>query len=58
MQTSSGDKGLVEQAAKLRKRAKQLPDGIEREDVLHEARVVESALRMNGWLTSRELKTG
>ena len=47
---------LAEQAAKLRKEAQGTPPGIERERLIRRARQAESALQVNGWLNSRDLR--
>lgn len=45
-----------QQAASYREEAEKLPLGIERQMLLRRARQLETALEMNGWLSSPELR--
>jgi hypothetical protein len=47
---------LAEKAKRLRKQAQGTPPGIERERLVRRARQLETASRMNEWLTSRGLQ--
>jgi hypothetical protein len=47
---------LAEEAARLRKEAQGTPPGIERERLIRRVRQAESALQVNGWLNSRDLR--
>ena len=51
--TKSFDERLADQAERLRKQAKRLPPGIERDDLIRRARQSETASHINEWLTSR-----
>jgi hypothetical protein len=50
--TKSFDERLADQAERLRKQAKRLPPGIERDDLIRRARQSETASHINEWLTS------
>ena len=52
----SDKRRLAEEAAKLRKEAQGTPPGVERERLIRRARQAESALQVNGWLNSRDLR--
>ena len=56
-QTISLEESLPEEAKRLRKQAQGTPPGIERERLVRRARQLETASRMNEWLTSRGLQT-
>jgi hypothetical protein len=47
---------LADVAAHLRKEARGIPAGIEREQILQKARQAETALRFDRWLSSKELQ--
>ena len=51
-QTTSLEGRLAEEAKRLRKQAQGTPPGIERERLVRRARQLETASRMNEWLTS------
>jgi hypothetical protein len=55
-QTISLEESLPEEARRLRKQAQGTPPGIERERLVRRARQLETASRMNEWLTSRGLQ--
>ena len=55
-QTISLEESLPEEAKRLRKQAQGTPPGIERERLVRRARQLETASRMNEWLTSRGLQ--
>ena len=55
-QTISLEGRLPEEAKRLRKQAQGTPPGIERERLVRRARQLETASRMNEWLTSRGLQ--
>jgi hypothetical protein len=50
--TTSFEQRLSDQAKALRERAKGLPPGSEREDLLRQARQAETAAHINQWLSS------
>jgi hypothetical protein len=50
------EESLPEEAKRLRKQAQGTPPGIERERLVRRARQLETASRMNEWLTSRGLQ--
>ena len=52
-----GDQRLEEQAKLLRKEAKGMPPGVEREKLIRRARQAETAARLQQWLTSPGLQT-
>ena len=56
-QTTTVDERLEDRAKRLRDEAKGIPPGIEREQLIRQARLAETAARMNGWLSSRGLQT-
>jgi hypothetical protein len=47
---------LDEQAKRLRKEAKGIPPGVEREKLIRQARQAETAAHMDKWLTSPGLQ--
>jgi hypothetical protein len=55
-QTASLQERLADAVARLRKEAKGIPAGIERERILQKARRAETALRVDRWLSSGELQ--
>ena len=55
-QTISLEGRLADEAKQLRKQAQGTPPGIERERLVRRARQLETACRMNEWLTSRGLQ--
>jgi hypothetical protein len=55
-QTSPVPERLADVAARLRKEARGIPAGIEREQILQKARQAETALRFDRWLNSKELQ--
>ena len=55
-QTTSLEGRLADEAKRLRKQAQGTSPGIERERLVRRARQLETASRMNEWLTSRELQ--
>ena len=55
-QTISLEGSLPEEAKRLRKQAQGILPGIERERLIRRARQLETASRMNEWLTSRGLR--
>jgi hypothetical protein len=55
-QTSSLQERLADAAARLRKEARGIPAGIERERILQKVRRAETALRVDRWLNSGELQ--
>jgi hypothetical protein len=55
-QTSSLEDRLIDAAARLRKEARSVPAGIERESILRKARETETALRIERWLSLGELQ--
>ena len=55
-QPPSLEEGLAEEAKRLRKQAQGTPPGIERERLVRRARQLETASRLNEWLTSRGLQ--
>ena len=55
-QTSSPQERLAAVAARLRKEARGIPAGIERERILRKVRQAETALRVDRWLNSGELQ--
>jgi hypothetical protein len=54
--TASFEERLAQEALRLREHAKSLPPGIERDQLMRTARQVETASRMNQWLTSPGLQ--
>jgi hypothetical protein len=48
---------LTEQAKRLREKARAMPPGIEREQLIRRARQAETAAHMQEWLTSPGLQT-
>jgi hypothetical protein len=54
--TSSLQERLADVAVRLRKEARGIPSGIERERILQKARQAETALRVDRWLSSGELQ--
>jgi hypothetical protein len=48
---------LENEAKALEEKAREMPPGIEREIVLRKARQVETALRINEWLSSPGLRS-
>jgi hypothetical protein len=52
-QTISLEESLPEETKRLRKQTQGTPPGIERERLVRRARQLETASRMNEWLTSR-----
>jgi hypothetical protein len=50
------DQRLIEQAKRLRKEAKGIPPGVEREKLIRRARQVETAAHIQEWLTSPGLQ--
>jgi hypothetical protein len=55
-QTISLEESLPEETKRLRKQTQGTPPGIERERLVRRARQLETASRMNEWLTSRGLQ--
>ena len=55
-QTTSLEGRLADEAKRLRKQAQGTPPGIERERLVRRARRLETASRMDEWLTSRGLQ--
>ena len=55
-QTSSLQERLAEAAARLRKEARGIPAGVERNQILKKAQQAETALRIDRWLNSKELR--
>jgi hypothetical protein len=55
-QTLSLQERLADAAARLRKEARGIPPGIERERILQKVRQAETALRVDRWLNSGELQ--
>jgi hypothetical protein len=55
-QTSSLQERLADAAARLRKEARGMPAGIERERIMQKVRQAETALRVDKWLNSGELQ--
>jgi hypothetical protein len=55
-QTAPLDQRLDEQARRLRKEAKGIPPGIEREKLIRKARQAEVAAHIHDWLTSPGLQ--
>jgi hypothetical protein len=55
-QTIYPEQSLPEKAKRLRKQAQGTPPGIERERLVRRARQLETASRLNEWLTSRGLQ--
>lgn len=56
-QTESLEARLAEEAQRLRAEAAKLPHGAEREELIRKARRTEAGANMNGWLTSRGLRS-
>ena len=54
--TTSFEERLAQEAQRLRERAKFLPPGIERDELIRKARQAETASRVNEWLTSPGLQ--
>jgi hypothetical protein len=54
--TESLETRFAEEAKRLRKEAKLLPPGAERDELIRKARQTEAGSRMNGWLTSQGLQ--
>lgn len=54
--TRSLEERMVEQAAKLKEKASQLPGGKERDDLLRRARIAETGSHISDWLTSPGLQ--
>jgi hypothetical protein len=54
---SSLGERLAQEIQRLRERAKALPPGIERDELIRKARQTETASRMNEWLTSPGLQS-
>lgn len=52
-QTRSLEERLAENAARLRERADQLPEGAEREALLKRARLAETGAKLSDWLITR-----
>jgi hypothetical protein len=50
------EKRLHELAKRLRQEARGVVPGVEREELLREARAAETASNINRWLNSRELE--
>ena len=55
-QTTSLDQRLIAEAQRLRKEAKSIPPGIERERLIRRARQAETALHLTEWLMSPGLR--
>ena len=55
-QTAPLDQRLEEQAKRLRKEAKGIPPGFEREKLIRQARQAETAAHIHEWLTSPGLQ--
>ncbi|WP_249129086.1 hypothetical protein [Bradyrhizobium japonicum] len=55
-QTTSLEERLAEQAQRLRREAKSLPPGIEREQAIRKARQVETGAHISEWLNSPGLQ--
>jgi hypothetical protein len=51
---ASFEQCLADEAARLRKEARGVPPGVEREQLLRRARQADTASHINGWLGSRE----
>ena len=56
IQTDSLEIRLANEAAKLRKEAKGIPPGIERERLMRRARQAETGSHISGWLSSPGLQ--
>ena len=54
-QKTSLEERLANQAERLRKQAKTMPAGAERDDLIRRARQNETAANLNAWLTSTGL---
>jgi len=54
--SSSLEQRLLDEAARLKKRAEKMPDGEARESLLRKAQQNEDAAHMNKWLTSPGLQ--
>lgn len=50
------DERLAQQARQIKERAKDLPPGKERQEMLRKARQAETALRVNQWISSSGLR--
>jgi len=55
-QTTLSDEHLEEQAMRLRKEARGIPPGVEREKLVRQARKAEAAARIQEWLSSPGLQ--
>lgn len=55
-QTDPLDKRLSQEAERLRREARNMPPGVEREQVVRKARQAETAAHMSEWLNSPGLK--
>jgi len=55
-QTQSLETRLAENAMRLREKAKLLPPGAERDEMIRKARQIEIGSHMNEWLTSPGLR--
>jgi hypothetical protein len=56
-QRTPSDEHLEEQAIRLRKEAKGIPPGVEREKLIRQARKAEAAARIQEWLSSSGLQS-
>jgi hypothetical protein len=54
--TESLDARLIQQARQIKERAKDLPPGKERQDLIRKIRQTETALRINQWISSPGLR--
>jgi hypothetical protein len=54
--TESLDARLTQQARQIKERAKDLPPGKERQDLIRKIRQTETALRINQWISSPGLR--
>jgi hypothetical protein len=55
-QTTSLEEHLEEQAMRLRKEARGIPPGVEREKLIRQARKADAAARIQEWLSSPGLQ--
>lgn len=54
--TESLDERLAQQARQIKERAKALPSGKERQEMIRKARQAETASRINQWISSSGLR--
>ena len=57
VQVTTLEERLAADARRLLEKVKTLPAGIERESLLRKAKLDETAIRINEWLNSGELKS-